>query len=146
SEIGDGRYAIEYTITATNEGGAPGDYTLTDQLGLGDGLTVESLTVTGPSGIAINGAFTGQGATMADPVNRVTQDAAVTLEAGATHEYVRRLEVTMDASVTGPGDLRCIDGAGGLGNKANAASNGIITESTACASLPLLSMTKELVK
>lgn len=143
---GDGTWTITYDLVATNTGQAPGDYDLVDRLQYGDGVVVRSAAVvTAPEGVATNAGWTGRGGSGA-ATNVVAED--VTLPAGGTHTYQVQVVVALDAATVTPGSLTCPEpGSGGTGGLANATElthNGETRDDEACASLPLVDITKSL--
>jgi hypothetical protein len=127
----DGSWTISYGITATNNGGAPGPYDLSDTLNFGSGVSVRSATVTSSPA----------GATLTSPAwNGSSNSAIVTardLAAGASELFT--ITVVADApdavSVTAA-DCTLDSGEAGTGlrNIASAVQNGMATmQAAACA-------------
>ncbi|MDF2826735.1 MAG: hypothetical protein K0R01_18 [Mycobacterium sp.] len=143
---GDGTWTITYDLVASNAGQAAGDYDLVDQLLYGEGIVVESATVsTAPEGVEPNAGWTGRGGTGSEE-NVVA--AGVTLEAGATHTYQVQVVVSLDTATVTPDTLACPEpGTGDTGGLANAGTlthNGETQDDDACATLPLIDITKSL--
>ncbi|WP_162893173.1 DUF7507 domain-containing protein [Microbacterium halotolerans] len=132
-EGADGEWVVTYEITAMNDGGAEGEYTLTDRLRYGAGLDVTSAEITqAPDGVDVSDSWTGQGAAGAE-ANVVARDVA--LGAGTTHVY--RVEVVSvlgagtDSSTFACGDAGS-DGASGFTNVAAIEHNGLDQQAQAC--------------
>ncbi|MEL6656096.1 MAG: SdrD B-like domain-containing protein [Bacteroidota bacterium] len=90
---GDGTYTVTYTVTVANNGGAAGEYTLTDTPLFDDDITINS------------GSFSGQNSgALTDGANTLATDEAIA--AGATHTYNLSFNVTLDLS----GDANDNDG------------------------------------
>ncbi|WP_261166461.1 DUF11 domain-containing protein [Microbacterium sp. Marseille-Q6965] len=144
---GDGTWTITYDLVATNTGGAAGDYDVRDQLRYGDGIVVESATVsTAPVGVTPEAGWTGQGADLRDAENLVA--GGIELEAGGTHTYQVQVVVSMDRDVVTPEDLACpapgSGDRGGLANTVELEHNGETRDDEDCAPLPLIDTTKSL--
>lgn len=131
-EVRDGVWTIAYEIDVMNDGAAAGEYTLTDRLRYGTGITVRGVDVAGPDGVALNDGFTGQESDGGD----ATRVADGSLGAGETHTFT----VTVTAEVAENGlDTTTVtcpsgDGAdrGGFANTAAVTHNGLSAEDTAC--------------
>ncbi|AWE41620.1 hypothetical protein DDD63_01290 [Actinobaculum sp. 313] len=133
----DGTWDLEYSITVSNPSADIAVvYTLVDTPALGDGVTINSGTVTGgqtPDG------FTW---TAANGQTQVIVDAPVTLQPGASDTYTVRLNVTVpDAGVPADGfDAQCVGGDTAAGNQAlhntaTVSAGGTTLEDEACGSI-----------
>ncbi|MFB4349802.1 beta strand repeat-containing protein [Microbacterium sp. CR_7] len=147
TENGDGTWTIAYDVTATNTGQAAGDYTVTDQLQYGEGIEVQSANINAsPAGVTVNAGWTGQGAAADAAENVIASD--VTLDAGATHTYRVVVIASMDTAAVTPGSLECpapgSGEAGGFANTAGLTHNGEDQADDACATPPLIEITKSL--
>lgn len=131
-EVRDGVWSIAYEIDVMNDGAAAGEYTLTDRLRYGTGITVLDVDVAGPDAVTLNDGFTGRESDGAD----ATRVADGSLGAGETHTFT----VTVTAEVAENGlDTTTVtcpsgDGAdrGGFANTAAVTHNGLSAEDTAC--------------
>lgn len=128
---GDGRYAITYRITVTNDGAAGTSYSLHDSLRFGTGTTIESATAEGVSGW--DGRLV--------PV--VGED--IPLAAGEEHTYTVEVVATPPASARAEA-FDCAlgqdeEGTGAL-NTAAMVVNGVSTSANACAPFPGVTLTK----
>ncbi|MDP3952576.1 LPXTG cell wall anchor domain-containing protein [Microbacterium sp.] len=130
----DGAWTVTYEIVASNTGAAAGDYTLTDRLRYGAGITVTAATVTqAPDGVALAAAWTGQGAEGADE-NIVATGA---LDVGGVHTYRVVVQATLDTKAADGTTLTCpapgSDQPGGFANTAGVAHNDLTGSADACA-------------
>ncbi|WP_235534143.1 hypothetical protein, partial [Oerskovia sp. Root22] len=141
---GDGTWTITYDLVASNTGAATGTYDIADQLHYGEGILVGSASIlTAPAGVTVNSGWTGQGADGA-PENVVA--SGIALGAGASHTYKVQVVVSLDQAVVTPETLQCpAPGSGengGLANSTTLTHNGTVAQDDACASLPLIDVTK----
>lgn len=132
----DGVWTVTYDVVATNDGAATGEYTLTDRLRFGAGITVTSAEVTdAPDGVTVSEDWTGLGDTLHDAENIVA--TGVSLAAGATHTYRVVVTAAVDAGAADAGTYTCpADGAdepGGFRNEAGVAHNDLTASDDACA-------------
>ena len=130
----DGAWTVTYEIVASNTGAAAGDYTLTDRLRFGGGITVIGATVDeAPEGVALAEHWTGRGAEGGDE-NIV---ATGTLTAGTAHVYRVVVRATLDTKAADRTTLTCpapgSDQPGGFANSAGVAHNGLAGSADACA-------------
>lgn len=144
---GDGTWTITYDLVATNVGEAPGDYDLADQLQYGDGIVIESSNVaTAPAGVTPNAGWTGEGPDLGSAENVIVE--SVTLPALQSHTYQVQVVVSLDLETVTPGALACpAPGSGepgGLANTTELTHNGESADDDACASLPLIEITKSI--
>lgn len=132
----DGVWTVTYDVVATNDGAATGEYTLTDRLRFGAGITVTSAEVAdAPDGVTVSEDWTGLGDTLHDAENIVA--TGVSLAAGATHTYRVVVTAAVDAGAADAGTYTCpADGAdepGGFRNEAGVAHNDLTASDDACA-------------
>jgi hypothetical protein len=130
----DGEWTIEYEIVATNDGAEQGDYTVTDQLRYGAGITVTGASVTeAPEGVTVAEGWTGLGE---DGAGENTLAEGV-LAAGGTHTYRVVVTATVDTDAADASTLTCPEPgsgqAGGFANTAGIAHNGLTDGAEACA-------------
>ncbi|WP_407320684.1 hypothetical protein UQW22_09345 [Isoptericola halotolerans] len=130
-----GTWTVEYEITATNDGAAEGEYTLTDRLRFGAGLDITSAAVTvTPDGVTAASGWTGQGGE-GDPANVVATD--VLLGAEQAHTYQVRVTANLDEDQADESTFACpAPGSGEPGGFANTAGvdhNGLTGQADACA-------------
>lgn len=145
---GDGTWTVLYDIVAENIAEAAGEYDLTDRLLFGEGVVVESAdVVTTPDGVADPAGWTGQGTDLTAPENQVA--TGVTLDAGGEHTYQVEVVVSLDRAAVTADTLTCPEpgsgGSGGLANSTELTHNSAVQDDDACATLPLIDITKELV-
>jgi hypothetical protein len=145
---GDGTWTVLYDIVAENIGGSAGEYDLSDRLLFGEGVVVESAdVVTTPDGVADPAGWTGQGADLTAAENQVA--TGVTLDAGGEHTYQVQVVVSLDRATVTPDTLTCPEpgsgDSGGLANSTELTHNGEVQDDDACATLPLIDITKEVV-
>lgn len=144
---GDGTWTIVYDIVAENIGAAAGDYDLRDRLHYGEGIEIlDAAVVTVPEGAQTNAGWTGRGEELTDPENLVSE--GVELAAGESHVYQVEVTTQMDEATIDPAQLECPSPGtgenGGLANSTSLGHNGIVAESEACASLPLIGVEKSI--
>ncbi len=130
----DGTWTVTYEIVASNDGAEAGDYTLTDQLRYGAGITVTGATVTeSPEGVTLLEGWTGLGEDGA--AENVVAEGV--LAAGAAHTYRVAVTSTLDTDAADASTLACpepgSDAAGGFANTAGIAHNGLTDAAAACA-------------
>jgi hypothetical protein len=138
-ENGNGTITSTYQLVVTNVGGADGTYDLADELQYGEGIAIESATVsnTAPGDIDTNTGWNG--------ASQTGIVAGQAIDADTTHTYtvtvVARPEVDVDPTATdcevGPGE-----GGSGLLNGATLTADGRQSEDDTCAGLPRLSIDK----
>ncbi|MEZ5203194.1 MAG: SdrD B-like domain-containing protein [Acidimicrobiales bacterium] len=138
---GDGTYTVEYDIVVTNDGAANDHYDLTDALQFGDGIDIESASVSNsaPGTITTNAAWNG---TTSQTI--VTDQ---TIGAGASHTYRVSVVASIDGTITlEQSDCNLQQGEDGTGflNGATLTVNGVDSEDDACAPAPNTTMTKVL--
>jgi uncharacterized repeat protein (TIGR01451 family) len=131
----NGHWTVNYTITVQNDGAAAGQYTLTDQLRYGAGITVLSADVaTAPDGVVPASTWTGLGEQGASE-NIVASDVA--LAVGSVHSYRVVVEAQLDTSAANSTTLVCpaaaSDERGGFANTAGISHNDLVDDASACA-------------
>jgi hypothetical protein len=144
--LGNGKYRLAYTITATNTAQAAGTYSLTDALAFAPGVTVDSATVAAvPGSIALNPKWNGldnAAVVSAQPIGGAPSGGST------VHTY------TVTATVTPPADIAakaadCTVGAGeagtGLLNHTTLIDGSGAHEAEACAPVPYTTINKEFV-
>ncbi len=139
---GDGTWTITYDVVATNDGGAAGVYDLLDELRYGEGILIESAeVVTTPEGVAVAEDW--------DGIEQTLVAADVELPAGDAHTYQVAVVVSLDEDTVTPEALTCPEPgsgeSGGLANGAELEHNDLTDADEACASLPLIAVTKSVV-
>lgn len=130
----NGQWSIAYEIVVANDGSAATDYTLTDRLRFGTGITVKDAIVTqAPDGIVPDGAWTGRGA--AGAAENVV--ASGSIDPDTTHTYRVQVTAVLDTKTADRTALVCpAPGAGdggGFANTAGVESNGLAGADDACA-------------
>lgn len=151
--IGNGQWEVVYDLTVGNTGTEATTYDLDDELLFAPQVTVDSISVTGPSGIALNAGFDG------DSDQRIATDVAIIGldDDGYTpHVYtvtvIANVPLTFDPEVVGEngtGSPACTVPAGsnlveqGLNNAATLTdeTGGTIVD-TDCAGLPSIDIVK----
>jgi uncharacterized repeat protein (TIGR01451 family) len=141
-ENGDGTTTVAYDVTVRNVGAATGRYDLEDHLAFGTGVTVASASVanTAPGTITTTAGWNGADTTA------IVADQAI--GAGATHTYRVTVRVRVASTITTAASDCTVDaGEDGTGllNGATLEVNGVSSADDACAAVPNLSMTKDLV-
>jgi uncharacterized repeat protein (TIGR01451 family) len=139
----NGGWNVVYRIVATNNGGASGVYTLTDQPAMDDDVTVNSASFV--SSVPSNGALNGSG-----PWTLTTNQS---LGAGASHVYTLTVNVGLNLAGGGGDDVydRCLptpDGAPeqGLFNRATLTQPGQPgRDADACGDIPNITHDKQFV-
>lgn len=129
-----GEWSIVYEIVVANDGSAATDYTLTDRLRFGTGITVKSANIAQtPDGVVSSPTWTGRGAA-GSAENVVAKDE---LGPGAAHTYRVQVTAVLDTRTADRTALICpAPGAGDVGGFANTAgveSNGLAATDDACA-------------
>ncbi|MFV0428614.1 MAG: beta strand repeat-containing protein [Arachnia sp.] len=133
-DSGSGLWSAAYWITVYNAADGPGTYTLTDDFGFAPGTTVEAVSVTGPSGIAVNPGFDGDGdQRISGPVGLLGRQY---------HTYRVTVSLSVDASFN-PADAGCATPQPGAGMFNTASLDNGATDSV-CAALgtPEMSIAK----
>ena len=124
-----GIWTVTYDLSVTNPNTLDAvTYDLSDTIGFPAGVTVNSVTVTGPTGALVNPAFDGS----ADPV--ITTGRL--LAGGASESY--QLVVTADVPVTvASGSRACQTGPGfGFYNDGTVTTAGLSDSDSACGDIP----------
>lgn len=129
-----GEWSIVYEIVVANDGSAATDYTLTDRLRFGTGITVKSANIAQtPDGVVSSPTWTGRGAA-GSAENVVAKDE---LGPGAAHTYRVQVTAVLDTRTADRTALICpAPGAGDVGGFANTAgveSNDLAATDDACA-------------
>jgi hypothetical protein len=102
----DGSWTSVYAVTVSSTPTAPPtQYTLTDTLAFGGGITINSATVTGPPDESVNPAWDGRTDTVVV--------ARGTLETGQTDEFTVTVNATITQDATAS-DVSCGEGGGFL--------------------------------
>jgi uncharacterized repeat protein (TIGR01451 family) len=134
--LGGGQYRITYSIVVGNTGSA-GTYHLDDALQFGDGIIVDSATVTNtvPGTITPNAGWNGAG-----DVVVVAAAAPAAIGYNATHVYVVTVVATVDPTVAIPTGVVCPPPGsgqnGGFGNTATVAMDDDVVSDDACVQPP----------
>lgn len=109
----DGSWNVVYTVTVTGPSTAPVGglaYTLGDTLAFPDGVTVNSVSVTGPAGAQVNPGFDGDSST-------VLLTSADRVDASATRVFTVTATTSVPAGSVSASDLACAPaGTGGYTN------------------------------
>lgn len=130
----NGQWSIAYEIVVANDGSAAADYTLTDRLRFGTGITVkDAIAIQAPDGIVPDGAWTGRGA--AGAAENVV--ASGSIDPDTTHTYRVQVTAVLDTKTADRTALVCpapgTGDGGGFANTAGVESNGLAGADDACA-------------
>lgn len=151
SQLPDGRWSVEYTVTVSNANLVPLPYTLEDMLNIPAGITVDQVTVSGPSGSPVNPTFNGTSDTaLLSSVDRIPAGSMI---APTTRVFTVGLVVdATQAGATGVSALTCAPaGSGGYRNTVNlhaGTSGTVLHTADACTNalpLPTPEITKRVV-
>ncbi|GAA1993105.1 hypothetical protein GCM10009718_33460 [Isoptericola halotolerans] len=154
--VGDGQWEVVYDLTVGNVGREATTYDLDDELLFAPVITVDSVSVTGPEGVTLDGGFDGAGQ------QRIATDVSIAGlddDGYAPHVYtvtvVADVPLTFDSSdvgADGTGSPACTEPTGsnlvsqGLNNAATLTDeNGNQVTDTDCAELPSIDITKSVV-
>jgi len=133
---GPGSFNVRYQLSVRNVGGAAGTYTLSDTLG----FTTQGVTFNGNAGVTttggtVNPALAGGSYLPANGASVQLSATNTAIIAGATHDYLLVVPISVNANTLGNGT--CTGGPGnGLFNAARV-NGDIVIDSTACAPISL---------
>ncbi|MFN8622577.1 MAG: SdrD B-like domain-containing protein [Chloroflexota bacterium] len=144
-ENGDGTWTVAYELTVTNAGAGAATYDLADTFAFGAGIGIvagsAAVTNTSPGTITTDPAF--------DGVAHPAVVAGQSIGGADSHVYRVTVDVTVDASTATGASSDCTLDLGetgtGLRNAATLTSNGEAQDADACAPVPVVSVTKDLV-
>lgn len=141
TQLPDGRWGVEYTVTVTNSSPAELAYTLDDVLSIPTGVTVDQAIVTGPAGAPVNPTFNGAGDTaLLSGPDRISAGSATT-----PTKRVFTIALVLDAEQAGAAGISALTcppaGTGGYANRVSlraGTSATVLDSATACTNaLPL---------
>ncbi len=137
SQVGEGLFEIEYTITVENHGAAPSEYLLDDELRFGSAVRVVDTAVAArPGSIATDASWDGR-----DDTRLVTDQliGAATAQGPASHRYVVTVQFRVNADDQTPAGADCQLAGGesgtGLLNVSAMTVNGEESVDDACGTL-----------
>jgi hypothetical protein len=137
SEVDDGLFEIEYTITVENHGAAPSEYVLDDELRFGSAVrVVDTAVVVQPGSITTEPSWDGR-----DDTRLVTDQpiGAATAQGPASHRYVVTVQFRVNADDQTPASADCQLAGGesgtGLLNVSAMTVNGEESVDDACGTL-----------
>lgn len=118
SQLPDGRWSTEYTVTVSNTNAVPGSlaYTLEDVLEVPAGIDIEEVDIDGPSDAPVNPGFDGVSDTaLFTDADRIT---AGTVSEPATRVFTVTVITDAPAGAASPSELACAPaGSGGYANQ-----------------------------
>lgn len=151
SQLADGRFRVEYTVTVSNAHAVDLPYTLDDKLAIPAGIAVDQVTVEGPTGAPVNPAFNGTDSTaLLTGADRIPAGSA---DAPATRVFTVALIVDAGQSGSaGASALACAPaGSGGYRNVVDlhaGTSATVLDTADACTNavpLPMPEVTKRVI-
>ncbi len=141
--LGDGRFELVYDLTVTRLAGGPTTYDLTDDLMLGESLTIDHVDAANdaPGDVVVNPGFDGVTDTLiADDVD---------IDDGAVHEYTVTVVVDVDIDQVTPQNSDCTIGGAETGtgslNSAGLVSDGVAQQADDCEPFPSTIIRKDVV-